>query len=356
MGNCWSNDDINSGGDSRRPTLITTGKTPDLKYRRKSSHLSDFSSDSKHLFEKEPKIAAFNVRRFGKAKMQDKSVVEILVRIIRRYDVILIQEIVDVSEMAVHELLDKVNDSSSENDAKYELELSPRLGRNQVKEQYGFIYKMPRFKVKKSKVYDDPDDVFIREPFVVQFQSKSIKGADDITLIAVHIQPKSAVKEIDALVEVNNWVRNAFRTKHILILGDLNAGGSYVTNSDWSKIRLRNLKSNFHWLIPDHVDTTATNSIAAYDRIIAYNHTKELVVKASVFRYRIICLIKYDRYIYNCCVFYVNLRTNKGLTRCPKQFKFYLDCFIGRKNIRNILNKKMCKNFNIFEQSQRITV
>ena len=42
--------------------------------------------------------------------------------------------------------------------------------------------------------------------------------------------------------------------------------------SDWPKIRLRPLRSEdgeppvYRWLIPDHVDTTASNTLAAYDR------------------------------------------------------------------------------------------
>ena len=42
--------------------------------------------------------------------------------------------------------------------------------------------------------------------------------------------------------------------------------------SDWPRIRLRPLRSEdgeppvYRWLIPDHVDTTASNTLAAYDR------------------------------------------------------------------------------------------
>ena len=43
--------------------------------------------------------------------------------------------------------------------------------------------------------------------------------------------------------------------------------------SDWARIRLRPLRSEdgeppvYRWLIPDHVDTTASNTLAAYDRL-----------------------------------------------------------------------------------------
>ena len=69
--------------------------------RRKSSHLSKYSTRSRHVVERPAKIGAFNIRRFGKAKMRDAEVVRILKEIVRRYDVLLLQEIVDNSGEAV---------------------------------------------------------------------------------------------------------------------------------------------------------------------------------------------------------------------------------------------------------------
>lgn len=51
-----------------------------------------------------------------------------------------------------------------------------------------------------------------------------------------------------------------------MILGDFNADGSYVSNRDMKNIRIRSDK-NFHWLIGDDVDTTASNRNShTYDR------------------------------------------------------------------------------------------
>ena len=52
--------------------------------------------------------------------------------------------------------------------------------------------------------------------------------------------------------------------ENIIILGDFNASGAYIRSQDWRKNRLRG--AGFKWLIPDHLDTTATNTLAAYDR------------------------------------------------------------------------------------------
>ncbi len=50
-------------------------------------------------------LGSFNIRRFGKSKMSDPNVVKILTAIVRRYDILLVQEIVDTSGEAIEELL-----------------------------------------------------------------------------------------------------------------------------------------------------------------------------------------------------------------------------------------------------------
>ena len=115
--------------------------------RRKSSGLSRYSNDFQHTIEEPLKIAAFNVRRFGSAKMKQNVVVDILVKIIVQFDIIIIQEVVDSTEKAVHDLLAAVNKSIySDNkidagSTQYQMVLSPRLGRNTQKEQYVILYR-----------------------------------------------------------------------------------------------------------------------------------------------------------------------------------------------------------------------
>ena len=50
-----------------------------------------------------------------------------------------------------------------------------------------------------------------------------------------------------------------------MLMGDFNAGCSYVTSSQWPSIRLRRNPA-FWWLIPDTADTTVKSTHCAYDR------------------------------------------------------------------------------------------
>lgn len=54
--------------------------------------------------------------------------------------------------------------------------------------------------------------------------------------------------------------------QNIMILGDFNADGAYVTKKKMKRIRIRS-DEDFHWLIGDDVDTTASlSNDYSYDR------------------------------------------------------------------------------------------
>ena len=54
-------------------------------------------------------------------------------------------------------------------------------------------------------------------------------------------------------------------TDNILILGDLNADCSYITDSEKENLLLR-VNEQYEWFIDDSVDTTISNTDCAYDR------------------------------------------------------------------------------------------
>jgi len=258
--------------------------------------------------------------------MQQEDVVDVLVKILIRYDLVLIQEIRDSEEKWTQELLNVLN-SKCHADDKYDMIISDRLGRTASKEQYGFFYRKRLLTVKSSFHYDDGEeidhcvtekqkqkedkkaqrlmaakqenetlypqipadlddevvgenetqvaakqdrpvciDTFQREPFVVRFYSKTTV-VKDFSVIACHTDPGEAVKEIDALYDVYKKVKSRYGSTEVIIAGDLNASGQYMPKKYWDDIRLRN-DQYWNWLIPDNADTTTGRSNAAYDRFI----------------------------------------------------------------------------------------
>lgn len=227
-------------------------------------------------------LASFNVRVFGQKKIQNQPVVDHLIEIISRYDLILIQEIRDASETAIEELIKQVNEA---NDNAFAMVTSPRLGRTSSKEQYSVFYRHEFFQPVDSYVYSDPDDVFEREPFNVRFQVSNW-ALPDLVISAIHTKPDDAVSELSHMVDVYEDLVVRWSIQNVLIMGDFNADCNYVRKKNWPDVRLRN-DSRFQWYIDDEDDTTVRESTdCAYDRFAVAGEDLQAAVKtASVFNF-----------------------------------------------------------------------
>ncbi|XP_038668328.1 deoxyribonuclease gamma-like isoform X2 [Scyliorhinus canicula] len=191
------------------------------------------------------KIAAFNIRRLGISKISKPEVVSTIVNILLRYDITLIMEVTDKTGTATKKLLEELN-----NDDVVQVER--------------------RFQYKDMQPGDE--DAFSREPFVIQFKSQTT-AVQDFVLIPQHTCPDDSVKEIDELYDVFLKIKKEWHIENIMILGDFNADGRYVSKKKMKTIRLRKDK-DFHWLIGDDEDTMASlKTDEAYDRIVVYGDT-----------------------------------------------------------------------------------
>uniref|UniRef100_A0A3P8PJB8 Deoxyribonuclease n=1 Tax=Astatotilapia calliptera TaxID=8154 RepID=A0A3P8PJB8_ASTCA len=240
-------------------------------------------------------LGAFNIKSFGDTKASNTTLMNIITKIVQRYDVILIQEVRDSDLSATQKLMEYVNKDSPQ----YKYIVSEPLGASTYKERYLFLYREALVSVAKSYTYDDgPEetgqDAFSREPFVVMFSSKHT-AVRDFTLIPQHTSPESAVRELNALYDVVADVRARWNNDDIVLLGDFNAGCSYVSGSDWQQIRIFTDKT-FHWLITDAADTTVSQTVCPYDRIVVTADMMRGVVKdsAKVYNYMTDLNLKQD--------------------------------------------------------------
>uniref|UniRef100_A0A8C6SYL7 Deoxyribonuclease n=1 Tax=Neogobius melanostomus TaxID=47308 RepID=A0A8C6SYL7_9GOBI len=226
-------------------------------------------------------LGAFNIRSFGDKKASNTTLMDIISKIVHRYDIILIQEVKDIDLSATKRLMAHVNNGASE--FTYKNIVSEPLGRSSYKERYLFLYREETVSVVNSYLFDDGcelygNDTFNREPFVVMFSSNTAQKR--FTLIPQHTSPHFAVKEVDALYDVVSDVRLRWNTNNIVLLGDFNGDCSYVTSSEWNQIRLYTDKS-FHWLITNEADTTVTTTNCAYDRIVVTDDALKGVVPCT---------------------------------------------------------------------------
>ena len=108
------------------------------------------------------KIAAFNIQIFGQTKSQKEDVMAVLTKIVREFDIVLIQEVRDASEQTIPNFVEEINQLE---DPQYSFVRSERLGRTTSKEAYAYIYNTQtvQFIQGSDYVFNDVDDVFERE-------------------------------------------------------------------------------------------------------------------------------------------------------------------------------------------------
>ncbi len=212
------------------------------------------------------KTAAFNIQIFGKTKRRKDEVMDVLKKIAQEFDIILIQELRDVKEETAPYYLQKINDAVGY--PKYALKRSSRLGRGTSKEAYAYFYNTDRVEFIEASdyVYNDTNDVFEREPYIVSFRS----GNFDFTLVGIHVRPDDAMSEISHLVDVvDSILAKNPNEEDIIVTGDFNADGSYFDEDDITNLFK---SSKYHWVISNNMDTM-TKTDWTYDRMVMMNTT-----------------------------------------------------------------------------------
>ena len=207
-------------------------------------------------------IGAFNIQVFGISKASKPEVMDVLVDIVRTYDIIAIQEIRDKSQTALPALVDLANSDGSQ----YDYVVSERLGRTTSKEQYAYIFNTQTVELTSTpKTYPEPSDTdpFHREPYISSF--KVIDGTFDATFIVIHTDPDEATDEINGLGAVVEYAQGSYPDEaDFIVMGDLNADGSYYDEDGTSTLS----DSGYYWVIGDGMDTTTKSTDYTYDRII----------------------------------------------------------------------------------------
>jgi len=211
------------------------------------------------------RIGAFNIRVFGKAKRGKADVMDVLTKIALEFDILFVQEIRDASGETAPYYLQLMNEAGN---SSYEFIRSARLGRTTSKEVYVYFYNNETvdFIEGSDYVFNDANDVFEREPYIASFKS----GEFDFTVVGIHVSPYDAYNEIGNLSLVVQYVlENDPNEEDIIVLGDLNADGSYYYEEDTTNP----FKApEFFWVITNEMDTMVITPWT-YDRIVMLNTT-----------------------------------------------------------------------------------
>lgn len=197
--------------------------------RAASSSSSDRGSDVGVATGGTIRIATFNLQVFGVSKLEKPQVMDIIVRAIRQFDVVAIQEVRAQQQDVVPQLVELLNVGGRH----YSYVLGPRQGRTESKEQYAYLFDETTLEVDRTKGYTikDPDDVLHRPPLVACFRSRGPPPdqAFTFTLVNVHTDPDEVSDEMNRMDDVLYSVRADGRGEDdVILLGDFNTDDHHL--------------------------------------------------------------------------------------------------------------------------------
>jgi deoxyribonuclease-1-like protein len=210
------------------------------------------------------KIGSFNLRRYSLAKATStKSVNSYISKILKRYDLVFLQEIIDTSNdnRVVNRLLNHLHKQSKT--SKYEAIISPPLGLTSYKERLVYLYrqKSSNIKIVSSYVYNGSvSKMFERQPFILHIK---LSSSEQVIFIGVHLKPTNVYNEFRYLRTVIDEIKEKCS---IILFGDFNADCSYLNNAKKKEIQ-KSYFNEFQWLIDDRTETNLLES-CSYDRIL----------------------------------------------------------------------------------------
>ncbi len=173
------------------------------------------------------RVASFHIPSLGATKLAKPHVFEMLVRILRRFDVVALQGVQSNRDDILPLLVERLNQSGR----NYDYMIGPRVGRTAPLEQFAYIFDTQRLETDRYQLYtvEDPDDLMVREPLVAWFRTRghAPHHAFTFSMINVRIDPDFAQRERELLPSLISAVQNDGRGEDDwILLGDFAGGDS----------------------------------------------------------------------------------------------------------------------------------
>ncbi len=196
-------------------------------------------------------IGTFNIQTFGRAKLGNSSVQEIIVEMIRRFDLIAIQELRSTEQSIIPMLVESLNAKGME----FGFWVGERQGETISKEQYVYIYDTKKLRLISEPFITRTRTPMHRPPLAAWFQVITLppNQASTFCLLNVHTDPDQvkpsnrSQNELLAIREAVGYARASLPLEDdFIVLGDFNAPtefmaseypwferGNYVVRENW---------------------------------------------------------------------------------------------------------------------------
>jgi endonuclease/exonuclease/phosphatase family metal-dependent hydrolase len=205
-----------------------------------------------------------NLQNFGPTKASRPGTLRAFADAIRRYDLVAVQEVQDISGEAPRALLAAIQAS----EPAFDMLLSDNSCREPedriFRERYAFYFRTNVVQpIGAPVLFDDSAaDLFNREPFLGKFRA----GSFDFVLLTIHTSPDQALDEIASLDHAMRWAA-ATLDPDVIAVGDYNASCDYASTDELDALAVR--AAPYTWIVTDEADTNVSATTAcAYDRIV----------------------------------------------------------------------------------------
>lgn len=178
-------------------------------------------------------IGSFNIQVFGTSKLAKPDVAKVLVEVVRRFDLVAIQELRATDQGVMDQFLQMINQAGG----SYRYVVGERLGTSSSKEQYTYVYDAAKLRVThQPTTVRDAQGVMMRPPLATRFQCIELPEGQGFTftLLNVHTTPEQADRDLQALESVVATTRQLLPMEDdIIVLGDFNASTSQINKVRW---------------------------------------------------------------------------------------------------------------------------
>jgi deoxyribonuclease-1-like protein len=176
------------------------------------------------------RIATFNLTGLDEKKLADRRISTVLAQVIRRFDVVAVQEIRAGNLGVLVRLVEQVNTAGGQ----YDFATYPRAMPDAAGQYSAFLLNRASIEIDRSTVQSvaDPQQQFRHRPLVALFRAKGPDPVEAFTfkLINVHIDPDRADVEVELLDDVYKAVRDDQPNEDdVILLGDFGTAGEGPT-------------------------------------------------------------------------------------------------------------------------------
>ena len=175
------------------------------------------------------KVASWALDGFGPTKLASNDVRKYVSKVVRRYDVIALQQVASIERDLIPRLVDVINGPEH----RYDYVIGPAIGPKGRQEQFAFLFDTTTLMVDRRQTYtmDDPGKTMSYAPLVASFQTiePPQREAWTFTLVNIRVDLSHASTEVSNMPQIMKSVQADGRGEDdVILLGVFQADDEYL--------------------------------------------------------------------------------------------------------------------------------